>query len=66
MLRKMLIIGAIGLSLSACQTKPIVQTTPRIAPAAAWAMTPPPTLEQIDNWTCEALQLSNCPNLQNK
>ncbi len=57
---KMLIIGAIALCLSACQTKPMMQTTPRIAPAAAWAMTPPPPQSTIDRLTCQALQLSSC------
>ena len=50
----------------ACQSAPKLQTIPKLAPPAAWAMTPPPTQAQIDLWTCQALQLSNCPNPQGK
>ena len=66
MLKKTLIIGALAISLSACQAAPKLQTVPKLAPAPAWAMTPPPTLEQIDLWTCQALQLSNCQNQPSK
>lgn len=63
---KTLIIGALAICLSACQASPKLHTVPKLAPPAAWAMTPPPTIQELDRLTCLALRLSNCENTPTK